>query len=144
MDDRFVNGFLSGMIAVLITGPMALAAKHFNLIDMQFPDFAGILALGRIPETLAEQLFGYAVDVMISGALGIIFAYLVPFIGSRYLLFKGWFYAGAVWFLFYPTVTVLFLEKATMNVQTALINALLAGLFGLVLAKSFYCLHTRT
>ena len=144
MGDRFVDGFLSGMIAVLVTGPLALAAKHFNFVDLQFSDFAGILALGRIPESLAEKLFGSAVDVMISGTLGIIFAYLVLFIVSRYLLFKGWFYAGGVWFLFYPTVTVLFLEEAHINVQTALLNAFLAGLFGLVMAQSFYWLHTNT
>ncbi len=144
MDDRFVNGFIAGMIAVIITGPLAFAAKHFNLVDLQFSDFAGILSLGRLPETLAENLFASAVDIMVSGALGIIFAYLVPHIGSKYLLFKGFFYSGAFWYLYYPTITIAFLEEARIDVHTAVINGILAGLFGIVMAQAFGWLHTET
>ncbi len=144
MDDRFVNGFIAGILAFLITTPLAFAAKHFNLIDLKFSDFAGILSLGKIPETLAERLFGSAVDAMVSAALGIIFAYLVPYIGSKYLLFKGWFYAGTIWYLYYPTISVVFLDEVNINVKTALINAIFAGLFGIVMAQFYSWLHTET
>jgi hypothetical protein len=84
------------------------------------------------------------VDVMVSGTLGILFAYLVLLIGSKYLIFKGLFYSGAVWYLYYPTITVVFMKATSINVQTAFINGLLAGLFGIVLAKAFGWLQTET
>jgi hypothetical protein len=143
VDDRFVDGFLAGMIAVLITGPMALAAKLLKWIELGFSDFAGVLSLGRVPDTLMEQIYASAVDVMVSGALGIGFAFLVTIIGSKYLLFKGLFYAGFLWYFYYPTIAIAFLERVDMNVQTAMINGILAGLFGLVMAQAYYWLHVN-
>lgn len=141
MNDRFVNGFFAGIIAAFVTGPLGFAAKHFNWAELQFADFAGLLSLGKVPHTLAENIFATAVDTMVSGALGIVFAYLVPFIGSGYLLFKGWFLTGAFWYIYYPLITIVALEDITINVQTHAINAFLAGLFGLVMARAFYWLY---
>ena len=103
MNDRFVNGFIAGIIAALITGPISFAAKHFKLTELQLADFAGMVSLGKLPHTLAENIFASAVDLMVSGALGIAFAFLVPVIGSRYLLFKGWFLTGAFWYIYDST-----------------------------------------
>ena len=127
----------------VITGPMNFAAKHFNLAELQLADFAGILSLGKVPHTLAENIFASAVDIMVSAALGIGFAFLVPFIGSRYLLFKGWFITGAFWYIYYPLITIVALNEISINVQTHAINAFLAGLFGLVMALAFSWLHHR-
>lgn len=140
-DDKFINGFIAGIIAALITGPISFAAKYFKLAELELADFAGILALGYLPKTLAEQLFASVVDLMVSGALGIIFAFLVPTIGSRYLWFKGWFLLGAFWFIYYPLITIGMLDKTEINVQTHVINGFLAGLFGLVLALVYGWLH---
>lgn len=129
---------------MLLTGPLAVVASHFKLSKLQFPDFAGILALGRVPETMIEKVLGQGVDAMISGVLGILFAFLVPVIGSKYLLVKGMIYSAVLWFIFYPTVTVLFLQVVPIDAQTAIVNAALAMLFGLVLAQAYYWLHTET
>ncbi len=80
-------------------------------------------------------------DLMVSGALGILFAFLVPYIGTRYLWFKGWFLLGALWFFYYPFITIAMLDKISINVQTHVINGIIAGLFGIVLAQAYYWLH---
>jgi hypothetical protein len=76
MDDRFTNGFIAGILAAVLTGPLGFAVKYFKLADVQLSDFAGILSLGRLPETLWENIFAIGVDFMISAALGIGFAIL--------------------------------------------------------------------
>lgn len=57
MHDRFVNGFITGIIATLVTGPMGYAAKHFNWAELQFTDFAGLLSLGKVPHTPWRKIF---------------------------------------------------------------------------------------
>ena len=144
-DDKFVNGFIAGIIAFLITGPIGLAVKYFELVELDLADFSGLLTLGRIPEGLSEDIFAALVDMMVSGALGIIFAFLVPYIGIRYLLFKGWFILGAAWYIYYPVVTMGIVNKnIDLSVQTHLINGIIAGLFGLVLAQAYNWLHRDT
>jgi hypothetical protein len=140
-DDKFVNGFIGGIIAALITGPISFAAKHFNFTELELADFSGILTLHKVPESLAENIFAAGVDMMVSGALGIIFAFMVPYIGRRYLLFKGWFILGALWYLYYPLITMAMLDDVHINVQTHTINGIIAGLFGIVLAQAYYWLH---
>ena len=140
-DDKFINGLLAGIIAAFITGPMSLAAKHFKLAELELADFAGILALGHVPKSLAESLFASAVDLMVSGALGVIFAFLVPAIGRRHLWFKGWFLLGVFWFIYYPLITIGILQEIEISVQTHVINGVLASLFGLVLALAYGWLH---
>jgi hypothetical protein len=140
-DDKFINGFIAGIIAALITGPISFAAKHLNLTELELADFSGILALGKVPESLAEMIFSSVLDLMVSGALGIIFAFLVPYIGSRYLWFKGWFVLGALWFIYYPLIIIGMLQEIDINVQTHVINGIIAGFFGLVLAMAYSRLH---
>lgn len=141
MQDRFVSGFLSGLIAFLITTPISLILVHYKLVSRSFSDFAVMLTLQRFPETLAEILFGTLVEAMTSAVWGIIFAYIVLFIGSKYLWFKGFVYAGAFWYIY--VLTIFFLKEMNFNVQTALLNGLLAGFWGIVMAKAFGWLQTR-
>lgn len=140
-DDKFINGAIAGVIAALVTGPISFGAKLLNLTQLELADFAGILALGQVPKTLAENIFASVVDLMVSAALGIIFAFLVPHIGSRYLWFKGWFLLGAFWFVYYPLIIIGMMKKIEINVQTHVINGLIASLFGLVLALAYRWLH---
>jgi hypothetical protein len=140
-DDKFINGLIAGVIAALVTGPISFAAKSFHLIELQLADFAGILSLGYVPKSLAENIFATAVDLMISVALGIIFAFLVPYIGSNYLWFKGGVSLGIFWFIYYPLIVIGVKEELTINVQTHVINGLTAVLFGIVLALAYRWLH---
>ncbi len=48
-----------------------------------------------------------------------------------------------VWYLYYPTISVVFLDEVNINVKTALINAIFAGLFGIVMAQFYGWLHTE-
>ncbi len=78
---------------------------------------------------------------MVSASLGIIFAFIVPSIGSKYLWFKGCFMLGAFWYVYYPLILIGLKEEIHINVQTHIVNAIIASLFGLVLAVAYYRLH---
>ncbi|MEJ6949854.1 hypothetical protein [Natronospora cellulosivora (SeqCode)] len=141
MQDRFVNGFLSGIIAFLITTPISFILVHYELVSRSFADFAAILSLQRFPETLAEILFGILVEAMTSAVWAVIFAYIVLFIGSKHLWFKGFVYAGSFWYIY--VLMIFFLKEVEFNVQTGLLNGLLAGFWGIVMAIAFGWLQTR-
>lgn len=144
MRDRFVSGFFAGIIAAFVTGPISYITKSLELSELELSDFAGLLTLGTLPRGLVEDIFSIFVDLMVSGALGIVFAYLVIAIGSKYILFKGWFYASAIWYLYYPLISIVVLDKISPDVMTHIVNSIVAGLFGIVMAYAFYRLHLRS
>ncbi|MEW6522212.1 MAG: hypothetical protein AB1445_01355 [Bacillota bacterium] len=146
MPDRFVRGFLAGTISGIIGALVALVLIPLDLTpQIDFYDFAGILAVGRIPQTLGERAMGVFVDLVVSGVLGVIFAFLLLGIGTKYLLLKGWFYATAIWYAYYPLLLMIMAEEVkVMDVRTSLINAILAGFFGLVMAAAYFWLTPQS
>lgn len=142
MQDRFVNGFISGIIAFLITTPISFILTHYKLINMSFAHFAAIISLRRLPETLTELAFGVLVEATTSAVWGVIFAYLVLLIGSKYLWFKGLVYAGLFWYIY--ALVIFFMQKISFDVQTAFLNGVLAGFWGIIMAIAFNWLQTRS
>ena len=131
-----MRGFLAGVTAGLLGVVVLLLLGRFNWQpEIDFYDFAGTFALGTLPITPFDRFMGHLVDLIVSGILGIAFAYLVPAIGSRYLIFKGWFFATALWYMFYPLFLMILTDKIPdLSPLTSLTNAILAGLFGVVMA----------
>ena len=141
MQDRFINGFISGIIAFIITTPISFILTHYELISRGFADFAAMISLQRFPETLAEIAFGVLVEAMTSAVWGVIFAYIVLAIGSKYLWFKGLVFAGLFWYIY--VLMIFFMQEMSFNVQTAFLNGVLAGFWGTVMATAFGWLQTR-
>ncbi len=128
----FLAGVLAGLIGIVISAFLILINWQ---PEVDFYDFAGIFAVGRIPVTWGERAMGFFVDLIVSGILGILFAFVLVVVGCRYLLFKGWFFATAVWYMLYPLVLMILTDKVPyLSPLTSLSNAILAGLFGLLMA----------
>ncbi|EEG78639.1 hypothetical protein [Dethiobacter alkaliphilus] len=135
MKDRFTRGFIAGAVGGGFTNIFGyISFNVFNFTDLRFLDYAAVAMFGRKSENLLELLFALSGQIAFSALLGVIFAFLLPYISSVHVYFKGWFYSVTVWFAIYA-VTVLFQVPAVseVNLNTAFSNLIAASIYGIVL-----------
>jgi hypothetical protein len=131
-----LSGFLAGLLAgVVMVGWNLFDFYFLHLTKTRLLDYLNILTSGLPPHGPGEVLFAQGLHLLWLGFLGVVFAYLVPFISSRNFLFRGWLYSIVVWILT-DTFPVIFhvahLEKTPF--PTRLSAAIGATFWGLVLA----------
>jgi uncharacterized membrane protein (DUF4010 family) len=79
-------------------------------------------------------VFGWVATVGFCGLLGVFFAYLLPYLGSKYYMFKGIVFGVASWFMIHAVgalYKVPLLEKSTP--QTLVVHLVGAMLYGAVI-----------
>lgn len=135
LKDRFMNGVAAGAIAYIPTWIFNHFAYKYHFTQIRFADFAAFLIFGKPMENGLELWMARFGTMFFLAFCGVIFIYLVPRITSRYFIFKGWFFAVAVWFLCF-SVTKLFKIQmlAKHDLKSAISNLIAASLWGLTTA----------
>lgn len=110
----------------------------YNLLrvtNWRFLDYAGLLIFGRKPAGTVEIMISVLGQIFFSGAMGVLFAFLLPLTTSRHYLLKGWFSGMLIWFSVYTVLHLFQLPQVLeLDTGTVLSNTLKASLFGLALA----------
>ncbi|MCW3489902.1 DUF6789 family protein [Dethiobacter alkaliphilus] len=145
MNDRFVNGFLAGLIGGVVMTVLNLISFYvLGLAQILYLDWASVLIFGYRFATTLEAVIGQIGQLFFAGVVGVLFAYLLAATTSRYYLIKGWVYGLVVWFGSYA-ITLLY-DITPLNPikpDTVISNMVTASVYGLVLAWSLKKLTDR-
>lgn len=138
MEDRFTRGFIAGIIGGIPTNALSFLAGAVGMTNLRTVDLIGVIFYACPPPFgHSEILFALLGHILLSGILGIIFAYLIHKVTNQNLLFKGWIFSITTWFIVYA-ITTLFQVPGTIptSLNTTITDFISATLFGLVLAIS--------
>lgn len=143
--DRFFRGLLAGMAGAIPMNIWSFISFHFvGLADRRIADWASIMLFGSPPNTLLELFLAIFAQILWSGFLGILFAYLVINITSRGYLLKGAFYGFITGFIIFSIPTVLqspYLARTSTGTAT---SQLIGGvLWGVTMAYTLKWLDNR-
>jgi hypothetical protein len=136
MEDRFTRGFVAGILSGILTNVLSFFAGAMGMTSLRTADLIGAIVYAYSPPfgygEIAFALFGH---LMVSGVLGIGFAYFLPQVTSRNYFLKGWLFSITVFFTVYAIAT-LFQVPGTVptSLNTTITDFVSATLFGLVLA----------
>lgn len=133
--DRFTRGFYAGIGAGILQNLWSFSAFALGLTTLRMADWSAIVILSKSgPFSAGEIWLGVAGHIIWCGLLGIIFAYLIPYLNHRHLTLKGLLFGLVTWFFIYG-VSLLFKIEPTYNLplKTALTDLVGATIYGLVL-----------
>lgn len=135
MKDRFVGGVIAGFSAGVVQVLLDYGFLWLKWSKIVFPDYAAILIYDKKATFWWDTFLSIFVFLNFSAILGVVFAYLTRLIGTKYYLFKGWFYAVSIWFIVSAVGTmyrVPILEKTPW--QTATTQTITSSVFGILIA----------
>lgn len=136
MEDRFTRGFIAGIIGSIPVNAWSFFAGSIGMTDLRTADLIGAILYAYSPPFGSGEI-GFALlgHILISGTLGIGFAYLFPQEIIRNFFFKGWIFSINIWFTVYA-ITTFFRLPGTVptSLNTILTDFVSATLFGLALA----------
>lgn len=139
MQDRFTFGFYSGVIAGLVLNILNLISYYvLKIATLRYIDFMAIIVFGNKPMNAFDTILALLIHLGFVGVLGIIFVYLVPFIGSQNLVLKGLIF-GLTTFLVTYSITALFglRDLTIIPPYTVASNIVTSSVFGLVLVRLY-------
>ncbi|CUH95855.1 putative membrane protein [Propionispora sp. 2/2-37] len=133
--DLFTRGLTSGVLSGIILNIFSFISESLGITTLPMATWTAIIIFGRTPPfSFSETIFAMLGNLMFTGLLGVVFAFLVPVITKEKLYLKGWFFSTVVWFIIYA-VTTLFKVEGTMSLElnTVVSNAVSASVFGVFL-----------
>ncbi|WP_371379165.1 hypothetical protein [Sporomusa aerivorans] len=142
MEDRFARGVVAGLIGGIIAVVYSFIAGFMGFTTLRIADWVAIFIFAHTPPfSVSEMVYATLGQLAMACALGSIFAFWIPQVTSRNLLFKGWFFSISIWFLLYA-ITTLFSLQGTVPTpfKTAVSNFVGATIFGLVQAYALQAL----
>ncbi len=134
--DKFMKGLTAGIVGGVMMNILDFIFYYiFTIVEIRFLDWASIFTFGRTPNSLIEIIFSLLSHILWTGFLGVLFAFLVPLINSKFLYIKGAFYGFIVGFIIY-SIPILFQTPILKNIPTftAITNTTFGIIFGLTLA----------
>jgi hypothetical protein len=146
MKDQFIVGFSAGAVGGIFATLLSYPFYIFKLANRRLLDYAAALILGKLPHGILEIIFGELIHWGFSGAVGVLFAYLVnhKVITSKKLWLKGWAFGLGLWFLINILTTINKVENLTVvSVRTAIINAVASSIFGIIMAIVFNWINNK-
>lgn len=144
MGDRFTKGLIAGGIAGALQVLLDFLFGAFHFGNVRFFDYTAVLIYGQRTTFWWDKIFAQIVYFGFTCFLGIIFTYLILYIGSKYYLFKGWFFATMCWFTVFAIGTmykIQLLDKVPW--PEAASNFITTSIFGLILAITLKLLSKR-
>ncbi len=136
MKDRVTAGFIAGVAAGIVMNIINYISYSINLTQELLLEWAAIMIYGRLPASVPEAIFAQFGQLVFSGFVGIIFAYMMLKLTSGNYLLKGWIYAVILWFTLYA-ISSLFkipnLQRHTL--ETALTTFASGSVYGLMMAE---------
>ena len=143
--DRFYKGFFSGVSGGVVANLWSFFVKDLlHLSTRNFVDWTAVIIYGALPTTWYEFLLAFCTNLLWTGFLGVVFAYLVPYLTPQGYLFKGAFYGFLVGFLVFSTGILLRMPFFTIiPFRTAFGNAIGGLLWGIVNARILFWLDRK-
>ncbi len=134
MEDRFTTGFVSGVLGGIVSFIISFGSFSLGLNTLVWADFMGTFIMDKKPEGFIEMLFFIGVQFAFLGILGAIFAFIIPYISSKYIAFKGAMYGATIWFVLL-SLPNLFQDPIIEEIifKTVVFNLLSAFFWGLAL-----------
>lgn len=145
MNDRFINGLIAGLIAGNIASLIDYAIVTFlKFGSIRFIDFAGVFMYGTRPANLPEQIFAQFGVCIFTSLIGILFAFLITKITSKYLLYKGTIYGALLWFKGYALIELYNVPHFhRTSLSSSVENASVAMIYGFLMAAILNMLQNR-
>lgn len=142
MQDRFTRGFVAGLIGGTVAAVFSFTSGFMGFTTLRIADWLGIFIFAHTPPfSVGEIAYATLGQLTMAGVLGVGFAFWLPHVSSRNLLFKGWFFSVTVWFALYAISTLFNLQgTAPLPLKTAISNFVSATIFGLVQAYALRAL----
>jgi len=142
MQDKLTRGFVAGIIGGIAANIWSFFSGAIGFTKLRFVDWASIIIYAHTPPfSFGETLWALLIQLGYTGGLGIIFIYLISKVTTRNLLFKGWLFAEAIWFLTYAITTLFKVDGAIpIALPTAISDFISSAVFGLVQAKALQML----
>lgn len=145
MKDRFMNGFVAGLIANIPVVILDFLASHFNLDKLDYIHFVSLLAFDDMSLNVWEFIFAFIIQSLFAGIMGIFFAYLIKLIRERYYYVKALVYSAFTWFAIYAVDIIFTIEdKAKIDFKTAVVHYLLSIIWGITMAWIVKWLEKKT
>ncbi len=142
MRDRLMNGFIAGIIGGIAGVIGGVLSKALGISEMTAVEFTALLLFGREIKMTGEYVWAIIAGIMFTAVFGIVFAYLILLVGSKYLFIKGAIYGFVSWYLWYSMILMTFTEQVdVVTLSTSISNAVNAMIFGLVLSVVYNYLH---
>jgi len=138
INDRFTRGWIAGAAGGILGSIWGFLSFYMGTSTLRLSDWIAILVFGRQPPfSLGDHLHAVVVLAILSGVIGIVFAFLLPVVTEENIYFKGWVIFLIPWWIIY-LLTALAQTAGTMNLplMTVLSNAVGASITGLGTA---YC-----
>lgn len=134
MEDKFTRGYLSGAAAGVVMAAINLAAFNLGFSKDRYIDMIAMLFWNDMPKSIWEMGFAQVIHLGVNALFGVAFAYLLPKLGNRYLLFKGSTYGAATWFLIHSAGAFFHIPAITeTNPVTVFSHLIAATMYGLLL-----------
>lgn len=132
--DRISAGFFSGIIAGIAMSIADWLGYLLNFYDELLLNWASVVTLGRLPDTIWETIFAQAEQIFFAGFLGIPLAYILLKITSGNLLLKGLIYGIIANEGIYAAAIALRLPNLeTHTLSAAIAHIISASIYGVVL-----------
>lgn len=143
MIDKFTTGLLIGAIGGVITNTASFLEGAMNLTNFRTVDLIGaVLYAHNPPFSSNETAFSLLGHIFVSGILGILFIYWLPYVTNKFLILKGIVFSVFIWFSVYAVTTFVRLPGTIPTpLNTTLSDAANAIIFGATIA---ICLHWIT
>jgi hypothetical protein len=138
MRDRFTRGFTAGIIGGIVANLVNYILGVTGVTDLTYLAWTSVVIYDHVPPfTLPETTFAVVGQLIFTGGLGVVFAYLFPVITSSNLVFKGTLLGMFLWFLI-DGITTLFKIEGTYptSLSTAMSDYFSAALYGLTLVQA--------
>ena len=144
--DRLMRGFTAGVLGgtAMNLWSLIIVIPIFNWEIIRFIDWSAVLLFGDLPRSHVEGITAFLMHLVFTGALGIVFAFLIPHVTSRAYLFKGALYGLISTFIFYAIPGLFQKPIITEHSMATVASNTVGGLiFGLVLAQVLHWLDKR-
>jgi hypothetical protein len=138
LEDRLTRGFIAGLAGGTAMNILNLIYVHFNnhCEDCRYFDWSAVLLYGNKATSMAEIIIALIAQVVFTGFLSILFAFLVTLINSKHLWFKGWLYGILCWFFIYAVFIIFKIpEFGHRSVPTVISFFVTSSAYGIIQAE---------
>ena len=145
-NDRFLQGMISGGVAGIIVNVLCLLLKRFNVVQFKFLEYATLHILGNPfgKDSLLEFAFSALLSIMFMMTIGVLFVYMIYFVGRKNLYIKSFLFGNVVlytWYHFLLVTMTNFIPE--VSVEVAMVDTIIASLFGLLMGVIYQKISIR-
>jgi hypothetical protein len=134
--NRYMRGSIAGITAGIA---MNIASYLFvgvlNIGEDLATDYMAEMLFGRTGVILFEEIVAVIAHIMFTGFLGVLFAFLLMWVGSSFIYYKGLTFSWSTWFLLYAFGILFEVPLLKTNTaSTVAIHFITATVYGAVWA----------